>query len=359
MTGTSVDGLDLALIEDSTPPKILAGRTFPLPSALRDNLLHLVHDSSQASIDLLGHSDVELGRCIGQAVVEFLNETGLSASAINAIGSHGQTVRHRPDSAFPFTMQIGDPHQIAEITGITTVADFRRRDMAAGGQGAPLVPAFHRALFQVPHETRVILNIGGIANVTHLSASAPLSGFDTGPGNGLMDLWISECLQLPMDSGGDWAAQGTVDHCLLRRALDDPYFSSAPPKSTGREYFNRIWLDRILRAAGGHLRPIDIQTTLLELTAQSIGEAIRNFIGEVDRIIVCGGGRKNQQLMARLTERAKVPVEATESHGVDGDSLEAAAFAWFGARALHGDEAGEPGVTGARGSRRLGVIFPR
>jgi anhydro-N-acetylmuramic acid kinase len=359
MTGTSVDGLDVAVIEDATPPSILCGTTYPLPEDLRELLLALVHDRPDANVDALGYADAQLGQFIGSCVLRFLRDEGLSLETISAIGSHGQTIRHRPDDKYPFTMQIGDPHRIAEITGITTVADFRRRDVAAGGQGAPLVPTFHRALFASPDERRVILNIGGIANVTGLMPDQELLGFDTGPGNGLLDLWAQEHLREPMDRGGQWAASGLVDAGMLAAGLADPYFMRASPKSTGREYFNRGWLDRVIASRHTPLQSADVQRTIVELVCQSINDAVDRTFGSVDRLIVCGGGRRNSFLLSRLRQLVEYPVETSEEWNVDGDSLEAAAFAWFAARALAMEPVGEPGVTGARGARILGVVFPR
>lgn len=358
MTGTSVDGLDLALVRDSSRPEILAGRTYPLPEKLREQLLQFVHNDPSGNIDQLGYADAALGDFIGETVLTFLNEEGAALSTITAIGSHGQTIRHRPTPPHAFTLQIGDPHRIAEITGVTTVADFRRRDVAAGGQGAPLVPAFHRALFASPSERRVVLNIGGIANVTALIPDKNLLGFDTGPGNGLMDLWVQEHLGQPMDTNGAWASSRTLDDALVTLALEDPYFHKRPPKSTGREYFNRAWLDDLLRRRHYPLDPAVVQASLAALVARSVTLAINSQFGAIDLLIVCGGGRRNGLLLKLLHEYADYPVLISEDLGVDGDSLEAAAFAWFAARALSHDSAGEPAVTGARASRVLGVIYP-
>ncbi len=358
MTGTSVDGLDLALIKDSPAPEILAGRTYPLPERLRGLLLQFVHNDPNGDIDQLGYADAALGDFIGETVLTFLNDEGIAPSTITAIGSHGQTIRHRPTPPNAFTLQIGDPHRVAEITGITTVADFRRRDVAAGGQGAPLVPAFHRAIFASPSERRVVLNIGGIANVTALLPDEKLSGFDTGPGNGLMDLWTQEHLLQPMDTNGAWASSGVLDHVLLSLALEDPYFHKPHPKSTGREYFNREWLNNLLQRRSYPLDPVVVQATLAALVARSITLAINSQFGAIDKLIVCGGGRRNAFLLRLLRESSGYDVLISEDLGVDGDSLEAAAFAWFGARALFYESAGDPTVTGARVSRVLGVIFP-
>jgi anhydro-N-acetylmuramic acid kinase len=358
MTGTSVDGLDIALLLDEPKPRVLSAQTVSLPETLRIDLLHLVHDDSHASIDLLGHCDVALGRFIGQSVMDFLNVRKIETKAVTAIGSHGQTVRHRPFGENAFTLQIGDAHQIAEITGIDTVADFRRRDVAAGGQGAPLVPAFHRAVFSDTNESRVILNIGGIANITRLAPREMLTGFDTGPGNALLDLWIQHQRGLALDKDGAWASQGEVNEPLLTKALRDPYFKQAPPKSTGREYFNHTWLSELLNTINVEVSPESVQTTLVEFTARSIIDAIDGAFNVTDRVIVCGGGRRNSFLLSRLRNMARCPVDISEDWSVDGDSLEAGAFAWMAARTISGEASGVPSVTGAKAPRVLGVIHP-
>jgi len=357
ISGTSVDGLDLALLEAGDPPRILAGRTYAIPTTLRATLLRLGQPVGD-DLDSLGAADTALGRFIGLTVLEFLRECHVTAADVDAIGSHGQTVRHRPGGNDPFTLQIGDPNSIAELTHITTVADFRRRDMAAGGQGAPLVPLFHRCLFHSPNENRVVLNIGGIANLTLLPCdpTQPVSGFDTGPGNGLMDAWIALHRNEPFDSDGAWGTTGQVDSELLDRLCSDPYFDAAPPKSTGREYFNVAWLQRQLVFS----RPAeaDTQATLRALTAESIRRGLGHWGTAAQRLIVCGGGRLNRALLAELRTRIGVPVETSEDHGVDGDSIEAAAFAWLAYRTLTGQVGSEPAVTGARAARVLGAIYP-
>ena len=246
MTGTSVDGLDLALIEVvGSAVNLIAQRTFPLPSALRKTLLELGQGIGD-NLDALGEADAALGRFIGETARGFIESQGLATGAVRAIGSHGQTVRHRPNGRNAFTLQIGDPNRIAELTGVATVADFRRRDLAAGGQGAPLAPGFHAALFSHARERRTVLNIGGISNITRLST--PLLGFDTGPGNALMDPWCAKHQGAPFDEDGAWAATGRVDEALLESLLSDPYLDQAPPKSTGREHYNLDWLSERLRA---------------------------------------------------------------------------------------------------------------
>ncbi len=263
----------------------------------------------------------------------------------------------------PFTLQIGDPNRVAEVTGITTVADFRRRDVAAGGQGAPLVPPFHAALFRSPGEHRAVLNLGGIGNFTLLPADpdVPISGFDTGPGNALMDDWISHARQQPYDHHGDWAASGEVDDVLLERLLGDPYLSAPPPKSTGREYFNLTWLHEQLERhlADRQTDAADVQATLCAFTAETVARALANWGSQTQRVLVCGGGRHNRTLLAAIAARVRCPVETTDDHGVDGDSIEAAAFAWLAHQTLNGQSGNEPTVTGARGPRVLGAIYPR
>ncbi len=357
ISGTSVDGLDLALLATDPAPGIVAATTVPLPEALQRALLALGQLDAE-DIDALGRADRDLGLFIGEAVNDFLRAVNRPAAGITAIGSHGQTVRHRPDGDAPFTMQIGDPNQIAEVTGITTVADFRRRDMAAGGQGAPLVPPFHAALFRTSGENRAVLNIGGIANLTLLPAdtAASISGFDTGPGNCLMDAWILRRRQQRFDRDGAWAISGTVDEEFLKLLLQDAYLHKPPPKSTGREYFNLPWLTRV----GPRLpkEDADVQATLCAFTAETVAQALRRWAPSTDHLLVCGGGRLNGTLMRGLSQRTGLRVTSTDAYGIDGDGLEAAAFAWLAQQALKGLPGNEPAVTGARGYRVLGSIYP-
>jgi anhydro-N-acetylmuramic acid kinase len=361
ISGTSVDGLDLALLSVSRTLTITAAATVPLPDALRATLLQLGRTGND-DLDLLGESDVALGMFIAESVLGFLADNGIAAKSVTAIGSHGQTVRHRPDGSHPFTLQIGDPNQIAERTGITTVADFRRRDMAAGGQGAPLVPPFHAAVFRSETENRAVLNLGGIGNFTFLPADpgGAITGFDTGPANALMDDWTRHARQQPYDHGGEWAASGRADDVLLERLLADPYLSAPPPKSTGREYFNLAWLNAQLAqlAADRAIADADVQATLCAFTAESIARALDTWGAATERLLVCGGGRHNRVLLAAIAERTRRPVETTDDHGVDGDSVEAAAFAWLAHQTLQGQAGNAPTVTGARGERILGAIYP-
>jgi len=357
ISGTSVDGLDLALVRmTDASVTVLKGHTYSLPEALRQRLLDL-GQPGVIDLDLLGAADTALGRFIGDAAVDFIAQAGLGTAEIIAIGSHGQTVRHRPDGPEPFTLQIGDPNVIAEVSGITVVADLRRRDIAAGGQGAPLVPPFHRQLFGNLGEPRAVLNIGGIANLTLLprDPAEPVTGFDTGPGNALMDAWIAACKRLPFDAGGTWSRSGTVNPRLLRQLLDDPYLQKAPPKSTGREYFNLPWLRRQLQLAPA--AQADVQATLRAFTAETVNLALTRWGIDTRRVIVCGGGRLNQALLDELRSRLCQPVDTAEEHGVDGDSLEAAAFAWLAHRTLNALAGNAPAVTGAIGPRMLGGVY--
>ena len=352
MTGTSVDGLDLALIEVAgNAVSLIAQRTFPLPRALRTTLIRLGQGIGD-NLDALGDADSALGRFIGETAREFIASQGLATHAVRAIGSHGQTVRHRPNGRNAFSLQIGDPNRIAELTEVTTVADFRRRDLAAGGQGAPLAPGFHAVLFGNASERRTVLNIGGISNITRLGT--PLLGFDSGPGNALMDQWCAKHQTAAFDEGGIWAATGMVDQPLLESLLNDPYLAKAPPKSTGREHYNLGWLSKRLRPS---MRPQDVQRTLLEFTAASIANAVADWAPETERIIVCGGGRLNRLLLLRLRALADPPVDTADEHGWNGDAIEAGAFAWLAHQRLSGAPANVPSVTGAAGSRVIGAVY--
>ncbi len=358
ISGTSVDGLDIALIAvtDSGNIEIRAAETTPLPDQLRQSLL-LLGQPENDDLDLLGRSDSELGRFTGEALKSFATRCDLTAADITAIGTHGQTVRHRPPENaqdIGFTLQIGDPNHIAEITGIQTIADFRRRDMAAGGHGAPLVPPFHQALFGNLPGNVAVLNVGGISNVSLLGS--PPSGFDTGPGNALMDSWCVQHLGVAYDEDGQWAASGEVHPVLLARCFEDPYFGMSPPKSTGREYFNLGWLEQQLQ--GREIAAADVQATLCELTALCTVKALEQHSPDTSEIIVCGGGRLNGHLMDRLKHHSRAQVVASEQYKVDGDSIEAALFGWLAWSTLAGQPGNEPAVSGAAGYRILGGIYP-
>lgn len=356
ITGTSVDGLDLALLQLDQGIRLLASSTATFPGDLRATLLEL-GQPGQDDLDRIGAADAVLGEFIGRAILDFLAAEGTDPGAICAIGSHGQTIRHRPEGAHPFTWQIGDPNRIAELTGITTVADIRRRDMAAGGQGAPLVPAFHEALFRVTDESRVLVNIGGISNLSWLPAdpALPVGGFDTGPGNGMLDAWCEMHRGTPYDENGNWARTGEVVDQLLDALFAEPYLKRPPPKSTGREAFNLPWLaDR----SPGNYPPQDVQRTLLEFTARTILEAQQHWAHPAGRLIICGGGRSNGLLMERLCSLSAAPVQTSDALGFDGDAMEAAAFAWLAARRLDGEPGNAAAVTGAAGPRVLGAVYP-
>jgi anhydro-N-acetylmuramic acid kinase len=359
MSGTSLDGLDVVLIRRHGPKlHVERGHTYPYDAALQQRLLALCSPSANEIQTMLA-ADVELGRFIAASVNRFLDEAGLKAGEIRAIGSHGQTIRHLPDGEHPNTLQIGDPNTIAQLTGITTVADFRRRDMAAGGQGAPLVPAFHQAMFLQTGEDRVVVNIGGIANITVLpgDSAQPVTGFDTGPGNVLMDAWYRQHQQGDCDRSGQWAQSGKVDTDLMEAMASEGFLHKAPPKSTGRELFNAAWLQQQLE--GRELRPEDVQASLCQFTADTIMQAIRQHAGQARRILVCGGGVHNDDLMRRLRTQApeKVAVQSTAEHGIDPDCVEGACFAWMAGQTLDGETSNLPAVTGAQQSVILGGIY--
>jgi anhydro-N-acetylmuramic acid kinase len=359
LSGTSIDGIDVAVVAFEPRPALVASHSMPYPAELRGDLLALCVPGDN-EIDRLGRADVQAGRVFAQAVLALLAKAGLQPADIRAIGSHGQTIRHRPGGDAPFTLQIGDPHVIAAATGIPVVADFRRKDLAVGGQGAPLVPAFHEAVFRAPGIDRVVVNIGGIANLTVLpgDAGVPLAGFDTGPGNTLMDAWCRRVLGEPMDRGGALAARGSVLPALLAALLADPYFAKAPPKSTGPEYFSMQWLERLL-AAAGPADKADVQATLLALTAQSIADAIGSFPGLArPDVFVCGGGAHNGALMHALQRHLPgCAVDRTDALGVSVDWVEAMAFAWLAYRRLHDLPGNCPRVTGASRPAILGSLI--
>lgn len=360
MSGTSLDGIDAAVVDlSSATPRIVAARTQPYAPELRSELLALTQGGNIDEVEHLGRLDRRLGELFANAALAILEPSGLRSSAIRAIGSHGQTVRHRPAGSAPFTLQIADPNLIAEHTGITTVADFRRRDIAAGGQGAPLVPAFHASCFRSREENRAVLNIGGMANLTLLPANPqqPVTGFDTGPGNVLLDAWITKQRNEHYDRNGDWAAAGRMQPDLLRALLQDDYFRAPPPKSTGREHFQLAWLgQRLMEFA---CSPVDVQATLVSLTGETVAAALRDAAPDIRRLLVCGGGVHNATLMSALSSALPdMRVESTAAHGVDPDWVEAAAFAWMARETLAGRPSNVPSVTGARGPRILGGIYP-
>lgn len=359
MSGTSADAIDAALVDLQSIPQLIAQHTLQLPANIRQQI-HALSLPADNEIDRMGLLDVELGKLFAQTTLELLAKSDLSSAQIIAIGSHGQTIRHRPPGSLEgvFTLQIGDPNQITELTGITTVADFRRRDMAASGQGAPLVPAFHRAIFHAQDRDRVIVNIGGMANITWLPAKGQTLGFDTGPGNVLMDIWIAEQLGKRYDHDGAWATTGHVCAMLLAELLTAPYFKLQAPKSTGRESFNRAWLDANLRKLTSTLAPADVQATLLELTVITIADSINGLSQSSKDIFVCGGGAYNTTLMQRL--KILLPKDAVASTtvlGVDPQWIEAMAFAWLAQQTINHRPGNLREVTGAKREVILGGVY--
>lgn len=359
MSGTSMDGIDAALVRlGDKLCETVATTSYPYPAELREALLAASRNPSATTVDDLGDLDHWVGCCFRDAVTALLKSSGTDHTAIEAVGSHGQTIRHLPHAARPFTLQIGDPNIIAVGTGITTVADFRRRDLALGGEGAPLAPAFHQWLFADREQHRVVLNIGGIANITVLPpGSENVTGFDTGPGNGLMDAWIQQSSNAAFDDDGAWASQGNVLPDLLTKMLDDAYFDLTPPKSTGFEYFNLDWVMRHI-GANENLVASDVQASLLALTARSIGNAIEKHAPDTREVLVCGGGVHNGALMNLLAATlAPAAVRSTGDYGLDPDWVEAAAFAWLAKQTLLGRSGNLPSVTGARRAEVLGGIY--
>lgn len=359
MSGTSIDGIDAALVDFAPPgPRLLGHHHLPWPAALRTQLKQLC-TSEDNEIERLGVADILVADRFAEAVQRLLRQTGIQARQVRAVGSHGQTIRHRPEAEPPFTLQIGDPNQLAEKIGITVVADFRRRDMAAGGEGAPLAPGFHAAFLRSPNETRVILNLGGIANITLLPAdeSMPVIGFDTGPANTLMDGWSHATRQRPYDEQGAWAASGRVIDGLLDLLLGDDYFQRPPPKSTGPERFNLDWLNHHLPASARY-HPEDIQATLCALSSRSIIQAIKRHAPGCERVICCGGGTRNLTLMRQLRQGLGATVETSAEYGIDPEQIEAMAFAWLARQTLQQLPGNLPDVTGARHPVVLGGIYP-
>jgi anhydro-N-acetylmuramic acid kinase len=354
ISGTSADGIDAALVRFEPRLELVGARTTPYPDALRARVLSLATADGRIALDDYGTLDTALGACFADAALALLQETGADRADVAAIGSHGQTVRHRPTGEHPFTLQIGDAAVIAERTRIPVVSDFRRADLAAGGQGAPLLPALHAGLFASTDTTRVILNLGGIANITVLAPGRDVLGFDTGPANCLSDAWTLRHRGTPRDEGGAFAKSGRVDRELLAALLSDSYFAAPPPKSTGREYFNLDWLDARLRK---DVAPADVQATLLALTAITIADAIRAAAPAAREVFACGGGVHNAALMEALrTALAPATVQSTASLGLDPDYVEATGFAWLARARLAGVAGNLPAVTGARGPRILGAI---
>lgn len=359
ISGTSADGIDAALVRFSAQgtPEILAAKTYGYPTDLQERILQISQCASPILIDEIAQLDHRIGRAFAQAARELVQSAGADPAAVAAIGSHGQTLRHVPTGKAPFTWQIGDPSLIVEQTNITTVADFRRRDVAAGGQGAPLMPAFHQALLAGQATDLAVLNLGGIANLSLLPRKGPVLGFDTGPANGLMDAWVRQHYGDAYDHGGQRAASGKVDAALLERLLADPYFALPPPKSTGRDHFHLEWLRARIGAAS--IKAVDVLATMLECTARSVTQALQQHLPTATHLYVCGGGVHNRVLMDRLAQLLPdTPVDSTAVLGVDPDFVEAIGFAWLARQTLNGLAGNCPDVTGARGPRILGAIYP-
>jgi anhydro-N-acetylmuramic acid kinase len=366
MSGTSLDGLDavLADIEDRASGlhcAVRAHRHAALPEDLRSALLAL----NRRGDDELHRAALATRALVGLAadtVAALLTAAGVAAAEVRAIGSHGQTVRHRPPAAGvaqPYTVQLDDGAGLAEASGIDVVCDFRRRDLAAGGQGAPLVPAFHAACFARAGQDLAVLNLGGIANLTLLPADGRVAGFDCGPGNLLLDLWCERHCGRRYDEDGRWAAQGRVHGELLQRMLAEPYFALPPPKSSGRDLFDAGWLDARLAAPGERPAPADVQATLLALTATTVADALRAQAPRTQALYVCGGGALNRALMRALEQALPgVTVASTAEAGLAPMQVEAAAFAWLAHAHLQRQSGNLPAVTGARGPRVLGALYP-
>lgn len=357
MSGTSLDAVDGVLVDFSNEKYLIATANQPIPANLRKQLFALCHPGDD-EIQRIAVAEHQLTQLYIDVVKELLKTSGVSAQKICAIGSHGQTIRHLPELGY--TLQIGDPNLLAEHTNIAVVADFRRRDMAAGGEGAPLVPAFHHALLGSQTAPRILINVGGMANISCLSTSTdtPVTGFDTGPGNVLMDTWCLKHKGLPYDANGSWASSGIVNDPLLNAMLSDEFFQRPPPKSTGRERFNDHWLASFASAIHC-LPPEDVQATLLELTVQSISQAIQHWGIDNADCYLCGGGAHNSALINRLS--ALLPerhVGTTRELGLDPDWVEATAFAWLAKQRIELLNGNLPSVTRAQGARVLGAIYP-
>ena len=362
MSGTSADGIDavLASFPAAGPPRIEQSLNRPYSNDQRQKIASLSSPGDN-EIERLGTLDHMLATAFADCVRGLLDNSGISAKDVSAIGSHGQTLRHHPDNAAPFSLQSGNPALIAELTGITTVADFRARDIAAGGQGAPLVPAFHHTIFRSADANRMIVNIGGIANISYLPADEkkPVTGFDTGPGNTLLDLWVHKHLGRNYDEDGAWASEGEIAPALLAGLLADAYFERQPPKSTGKEHFNLAWLQQAIDESQSSPAAADVQATLVMLTASSIADAIKAHARDCDEAYVCGGGSHNTVLMESLAQcLAPLNLATTAELGIDPDWVEALAFAWLAKQTIEGKTGNLPSVTGARHAVILGGIYP-
>ncbi len=359
MSGTSLDGIDAGLYDFSgKKPRTISFFYQPYNQQIKKKIQGLCYSQHSLSLIDYGQLDSQLGNLYAQACLHLLRQAKVSTNAICAIGNHGQTIYHAPHSTPPFTLQLGDPNIISHQTGITTIADFRRKDIAAGGQGAPLVPAFHQAMFSHPNENRVIINIGGITNLSILNTnrSHVCIGFDTGPGNTLLDYWMNKHHKKPFDKDGTWAATGQLQTELLEHFKNDAYFYEPPPKSTGPEYFSPIWLENKLSTVTKY-SAVDIQFTLCQLTAENIADAIQLYAPSTDKVFICGGGIHNLTLFNTIKKCLPMPVYSTEVAGILPDQVEAMAFAWLAKQTLTGLPGNLPSATGAKQAVILGGIY--
>jgi anhydro-N-acetylmuramic acid kinase len=356
MSGTSLDGVDAILADfggDARDPKLMASAHTVYDDALRADLLEL-HHTGHNELDRAALLGIRVDDHYATAVAEVVRRSAVSVADITAIGCHGQTVRHRPELGY--TIQLANPARLAEATGIAVVADFRSRDIAAGGQGAPLAPAFHRAVFARPDRHRVVANIGGIANLTNLAPGQPVIGFDCGPGNMLMDAWILKSRGERYDNDGTWAREGKLVPELLELLLGEPFLRLPPPKSTGRDLFSSAWLAPKLRES---YRAVDVQASLLEFTAEALGRAVKTHCRGAQELLLCGGGARNSALREHISKRLHpVLVNLSDVAGIAAEHVEAMAFAWLARQTIHGEAGNLAEVTGARGPRVLGAIYP-
>ena len=359
MSGTSLDGIDAALVEfKNNQVQLVAFEYQPFPDAIKNQLEQISDANAMVFLQDYGAMDTRMGLLFAQIIETLLAKASIPATAIRAVGSHGQTIYHEPNTDLPFSLQIGDPNIIAEKTGITTIADFRRRDIAAGGQGAPLVPAFHQAVFSHETEHRCVVNIGGIANITILppvSQSTAVIGFDTGMGNVLMDQWIQKHQSLNYDQQGNWAKSGVINYELVECLKKDPYFQADPAKSTGKEYFSLPWIYQNINVT--NYRAEDIQASLCYLTATTITDAIKKYAPATERVLICGGGIHNDYLLQLIEKNLSCPVSSTELYGIHPDHVEAIAFAWLAKQTLNHLTGNLKEVTGAKHNVILGGIY--
>jgi anhydro-N-acetylmuramic acid kinase len=359
MSGTSLDGVDGVLVEiDGGAALALRGHHHePFVDTLRDELMSLNRGGGADELHRASLAANGVSQAYASVVSALLYACSRHARDVRAIGAHGQTVRHRPDAGY--TTQLLNGALLAELTGIDVVCDLRSRDVAAGGQGAPLAPAFHATVFGAPDEPRAVLNLGGMSNLSLLEPGRPVLGFDCGPGNALLDGWCLRHRGAPFDVDGQWAARGAVDADWLAELLCEPFFDTAPPKSTGRDLFDLGWLDACLAAHGRSLAPVDVQSTLAELTVESVARDLERHAPDVARLVVCGGGARNAHVMRRLAARLpRTAVGPSDAFGVPVDQVEGAAFAWLAHRFVERRAGNLPEVTGARGPRLLGALYP-